>query len=60
MRKRLELRADNWERGAKALGDDNTIHYRSNDIKNPVCPGIYLFYDAEKRYRFRDACPRDC
>ena len=47
----LELRAENWEKVARALGDDNTIHYRSNDIKNPVCPGIYLFSDAEKRYR---------
>ena len=46
----LELRADNWERVAKAVGDDNPIHYCEHN-KNPVCPGIYLFSDAEKRYR---------
>ena len=46
----LELRVENWEKVAKAVGDDNPIHYREHN-KNPVCPGIYLFSDAEKRYR---------
>jgi|TARA_B100001971_G_C18171137_1_gene527178 hypothetical protein len=48
----LELSAENWEKVAKAVGDDNPIHYREHN-KNPVCPGIYLFSDAEKKYRER-------
>ncbi len=50
MNLKLEVRADNWEKVARALGDDNPIHYCEHN-KNPVCPGIYLFSDAEKRYR---------
>ena len=44
----IEVNKEKWKKVALAVGDTNPIHYLENGA---ICPGLYLFSDAEKKAR---------